>query len=474
MLARSLATLAVLTLLVAACASTATSVAERTVPQDQPGAASTEPVDSNAAPAPVPTVAPELATRSWADDYELGDCFNNLGTDDGDNSIAGPAIRCSVEHENEIFEIFDAPYGLDEPYPADQDAFFDSMFSKFCDPATIEFAGAPWDQIPVGIGAWVPSADEWAAGDRAIMCTAQAGLRDENLFKIGTAAGGTLRSGEGVVARATVDGQRDFYFSTERSDLVRLTDGEFDLGNTSPQVLETSFIFAAPAQDGSAPGAGAYGYELAEQRVSELFTGAQDDWEIDSVLFSATGADSYLFAARTPEANDWNLYRRTAADAGVRLTENDGDDRWPALAPNGSQVVFHSDGDIWIMNIDGTDKQQLTTDPGGDFESAVSPDGTQIVFASDRSGNDDIWIMNLDGSGQTNLTNHPANDAWPFWSADGSTIYFQTDRLGVRANIMIMQVDGSNQSYFSREFLTNGAVLNNEMSALLVELGADG
>ncbi len=73
--------------------------------------------------------------------------------------------------------------------------------------------------------------------------------------------------------------------------------------------------------------------------------------------------------------------------------------------------------------------------------------------------------MNIDGSDPQNLTNHPAQDAWPFFSADGSRIYFQTDRLGVRSNIMMMELDGSNQSYYSFEFMTNGAILPDAIAA---------
>ncbi|MBE3114579.1 MAG: PD40 domain-containing protein [Actinobacteria bacterium] len=57
--------------------------------------------------------------------------------------------------------------------------------------------------------------------------------------------------------------------------------------------------------------------------------------------------------------------------------------------------------------------------PSGSESSAVpgyfslacfSPDGSNIAFVSDRDGNGEIYIMNIDGSEQVNLTNNPAED----------------------------------------------------------------
>ena len=83
----------------------------------------------------------------------------------------------------------------------------------------------------------------------------------------------------------------------------------------------------------------------------------------------------------------------------------------PEPGPGVERIAFTSDRDgdfdIYVMNVDGTEVEQLTDDPGRDVEPDWSPDGSRIVFASDR-GNDpefsDIWVMNADGTGLTQLT----------------------------------------------------------------------
>jgi hypothetical protein len=446
-------------------AATASEVATK------PASVSGEQVGPTAPPAPAPTAAPDPTATpipptpvpeppSLLGGFEPGECFDNASART-DEALPGAPVDCQGEHEYEVFFVGESNDGPDVPYRFDTE-FTDGLFNDFCDPATAEFAGAPWDVLPFGVTVWTPSETDWVAGDRAFACTAEAGLRSENIYKVGTAAGGTLVSGEGIVSRVTIGGQRDLYFSFQGSTLYPLTDGSFELPNLSPHVLNVGFLFAAPLQDVEASTSRSYQYNYETGEVTRLETGF-DGWEIASPHFLVE-VPAFVFAARETSSDDWDIYLSRTEDGVVALADSPLDDHWLTLTPGGSQIVYHSGGGIWIMNIDGSNQQQLTSEAAGGFESAVSPDGTRIAFASDRSGNDDIWIMNIDGSDPQNLTNHPAQESWPFFSADGSRIYFQTDRLGVRANIMMMELDGSNQSYYSFEFMTNGAILPDSIS----------
>ncbi len=82
------------------------------------------------------------------------------------------------------------------------------------------------------------------------------------------------------------------------------------------------------------------------------------------------------------------------------------------------------------------------------FSSGISteaqvPTAPKIVFESWRDGNGEIYIMNADGSRQENLTRHGARDGAPVWSPTGKHIAFHSDRDGTR-DIYIMNPDGRN------------------------------
>ena len=82
-----------------------------------------------------------------------------------------------------------------------------------------------------------------------------------------------------------------------------------------------------------------------------------------------------------------------------------GDDAMPDFSPNGRRIAFTSNrdqqGEIYVMNADGSGQKRLTRRAGDDWYPRFSPDGARISFTQ-LPGT--IWTMNADGTGLKKLT----------------------------------------------------------------------
>ena len=104
-----------------------------------------------------------------------------------------------------------------------------------------------------------------------------------------------------------------------------------------------------------------------------------------------------------------------------------------------AKIVFISKRDgprnIYVMDDDGTDVQRLTftEEPQADGGPIWSPDGTRIVFERDVSKNPrqqkyEIFLMDTDGTNVQQLTDNHAFDGSCTWSPDGHHIAFGSYR----------------------------------------------
>ena len=119
-------------------------------------------------------------------------------------------------------------------------------------------------------------------------------------------------------------------------------------------------------------------------------------------------------------------------------------------------------GDVWIMNVDGSAPVNLTQGRHGHCVNLVwSPDGTKIAyyaFSDDPEPDSDgaiwvdysvadIWVMDADGGNPQQVGSLTPGNEVLFWAEDGSSIYYY---LRDPQQLFAVALDGSGSSPISR------------------------
>ena len=127
------------------------------------------------------------------------------------------------------------------------------------------------------------------------------------------------------------------------------------------------------------------------------------------------------------------------------------DDGWlPSISPDGQRIVFNfntgNGPDLYVVNIDGTNLQQLTNDQSS-FWARWSPDGKTLVFTTFAGlPAAVIATMAADGSGQrTYLTPAIWDSVGAYFTPDGKQIVFGSSLGGFVSAAWIMNADGSHR-----------------------------
>ncbi len=160
---------------------------------------------------------------------------------------------------------------------------------------------------------------------------------------------------------------------------------------------------------------------------------------------------------------DLDIYSMNVDGSNVqRLTDRLGYDGGPFFSSDGSKIVYRagypttsqeeadytrllsenlvrpSQMEIWVMNEDGSGKQQVTHLGGANFAPFFHPDGNRIIFASNhhvvqedpRSRNFDLFLVDLDGGNLRQVTYTDVFDGFPMFSPDGTKLVFASNRYG--------------------------------------------
>ena len=125
-----------------------------------------------------------------------------------------------------------------------------------------------------------------------------------------------------------------------------------------------------------------------------------------------------------------------------------------SVSPDGSRISYHENRQIFVSNIDGSDKRRIETGNPFNFVPKWSPDGQWLMFVSGEHYNCHPHIVKKDGSGLRKLADrggyrgvvevlkhpdfHSESSDIPVWSPDGRHVFYTAK---VEDQIELMRVD---------------------------------
>ncbi|MFC1540341.1 hypothetical protein ACFL41_02480 [Gemmatimonadota bacterium] len=142
-------------------------------------------------------------------------------------------------------------------------------------------------------------------------------------------------------------------------------------------------------------------------------------------------------------------------ELGLSLEEEFLEEGVPFDKLGSGKIVFDREGHVYVIDvakrrswwIDNL-RNELTKAP------MVSPDGSKIAFSLwTDSNNWDIHVMNIDGSDIQNISNHEGTDRQPSWTPDSNEVlfYYYVDRTLYRQSLVSNPPDRQAIRDFSAE-----------------------
>ena len=169
--------------------------------------------------------------------------------------------------------------------------------------------------------------------------------------------------------------------------------------------------------------------------LNNITNSIENDW---TPSFSPT-EDKIIFSTYFPENDNYDIFLMD--DNGnnkENLTNSPSYEKYPQFSPDGSYIIYQGwqKGKMEIFFLGLLDKSIINITMNSDHNdilshgNSFSEDGHSIVFTSERGGNKDIFIMKINGSEVEQLTTHKANDYEPTFAPFGESIIFTSERDG--------------------------------------------
>ena len=182
--------------------------------------------------------------------------------------------------------------------------------------------------------------------------------------------------------------------------------------------------------------------------LTNLTNSLENDW---TPVFSPT-ENKIAYSTYFPANDNYDIFLMNDDGTDVEnLTNSNGYEKFPQFSPDGSFLIYQGweKGKMDIFFLGLLDKNIINITKNIQSNDILShgnsfaPDGQSIVFTSERSGDRNIFTMKINGDDLTQITNNIYDDYEPIFSPDGQSIVFTSERDGNK-EIYIYSISSKN------------------------------
>ena len=241
---------------------------------------------------------------------------------------------------------------------------------------------------------------------------------------------------------------------TTYTDSLRHKRRRFHVGGVVAAALVLALVAVVPigTSDAAMPGLpGQVAFQSDETGNFDIWIADRDGTNLVNLTSNsaddtepAWSFDGAKIAFTSERNGDQEIFVMNADGSGVSGTGVLGSE--PNWSPDG-KIYFNCPPDplrICVLDPAGSGFTYVGPDTHWTAAAKVSPDGTRIAYSANPLGPWNVWIMDIDGNNPEQLT-FQEFDFVRGWSPDGSTLLFMSQRAGQGWQLYGMNADGSNQ-----------------------------
>jgi Tol biopolymer transport system component len=159
-----------------------------------------------------------------------------------------------------------------------------------------------------------------------------------------------------------------------------------------------------------------------------------------------------VFAGQNRDTDGYDLYRiEPDGSDQQQVTDAAGDEVEPAGSRDGRFLAYAAgrpdERHLSRLSLESGETLQLTFGPGTQTDPAWSPDGTALAYSQGADGDRDIAVLPMDAAGAPSgapwlLASSAADERRPSWSPDGTLLAFAVEQDDLTTIRVVRAADG--------------------------------